>query len=236
MPDKKSNSFLYGLTTGIAITALLGFLATTIASSLKTEKGQAEPTQVADTNNNVAQDDEPAEPTPLKVDFEIKDSDHIRGDKNAPLTIVEYSDFQCSYCAKFHTTLNKALEEYKGKIKVIYRHFPLDFHPFAEKAAEASECASDQNKFWEYADEIYKNQASFSEDYFKKAAKDIKLDTNKFNTCLASGKYKDKVAADTEEGANYGISGTPGSFLNGEELGGAIPYEQLKAEIDDLLK
>jgi protein-disulfide isomerase len=234
MPDKKSHGFLFGLTTGIAITALLGFLATTIASSFKTEKSQAEPSQVANSNNNTIKDDEPVKPA--KVDFEIKDTDHIRGDKNAAITIMEYSDFQCSYCAKFNTTLNKALEEYKGKIKVIYRHFPLDFHPYAEKAAQASECANDQNKFWEYADEIYKNQASFSDDYFKKAAKDIKLDTNKFNKCLDSEKYKDKVAADAEEGAGYGVSGTPGSFLNGEELGGAIPYEQLKAEIDKLLK
>ena len=238
MSDKKSNSFLFGLTTGIAIVSLLGFLATIITSSLKVGQNQAEPSRAVDindnTNNNVIANDEPTKLA--KIDFEIKETDHIRGDKNAAITIMEYSDFQCSYCAKFNTTLNKALEEYKGKIKVVYRHFPLDFHPFAEIAAKASECANDQNKFWEYADEIYKNQASFSDDYFKKAAKDIKLDANKFNTCLTSGKYKDKVAADLEEGANYGVTGTPGSFLNGEELGGAVPYEQLKAEIEKLLK
>ena len=127
--------------------------------------------------------------------------------------------------------------EYGDRIQYIYRVFPLtDVRPESQLVAEAAMCAYHQGKFWEYADEIYKNQASFSDDYFEKAAKDIKLDANKFNTCLTSGKYKDKVAADLEEGANYGVTGTPGSFLNGEELGGAVPYEQLKAEIDKLLK
>lgn len=234
MSDKKSNSFLFGLTTGIAITALLGFLATTIATSLKTDNTQAgSNNDVADSNNNVIPDNNP--PEPLKVDFEIQKDDHVRGDKNAPLTIVEYSDFQCPYCSKFHDTLSRVMKEYDGKIKWVYRHFPLDFHDYAETAAQASECAADQNKFWEYADEIYENQASFSEDYFPKAAKSVGLDINKFNICLDSEKYKEKVQADLDEGSSYGVSGTPGSFLNGEELGGAVPYESLKAEIDKLL-
>ncbi len=235
MPEKKSNSFLFGLTTGVAIVALLGFLATTIASSLKIGKSQAQPAQVADTNNN--NDSVPTNPTPTaKIDFEIKDTDHIRGNKNAPITILEYSDFQCPYCARFHETLTQVMKNYDGKVKWVFRQFPLsELHPFAETAAEASECANDQNKFWEYTDELYANQSSFSADYFKKAAKNIGLNTSKFNTCLDSGKYKDKVAADYAEGDGYGVSGTPGSFLNGEELGGAVPYESLKAKIDKLL-
>lgn len=234
MSDKKPKSFLFGLVTGIAITALLGFLATTIATSLKTENTQAEPAPTAGLNDGTNGNNNPSKPT--KINFTIKDSDHLRGNKKAPITIVEYSDFQCPYCAKFHETLNKVMKNYDGKVKWVYRHFPLTkLHPHAVAAAQASECASEQGKFWEYADELYANQASINKDYLKKAAEDIGLNTNKFNTCIDSGKYKDKVQADLKAGENYGVSGTPGSFLNGEELGGAAPYEKLKAKIDNLL-
>ena len=234
MTDKKSNSFLFGLTTGIAITALLGFLAVTIATSLRTESSQAEPAPEVAINDN---DPTPTAPTPsAKVDIEIKDTDHIRGDKNAPVTIVEYSDFQCPYCAKFHKTLNQVMKNYKGEVNWVYRHFPLDFHEYARSAAEASECAADQNKFWEYNDALFKNQADIDEEIFAKLAKDLKLDVGKFNKCLDSGKYTDKVESDYQSGVDIEVAGTPGAFINGTRLKGAVPYAELEGEIEELLK
>ena len=234
MTDKKSNSFLYGLTTGIAITALLGFLATTIATSLRTESSQAEPTPEVALKDN---DPIPTAPTPsAKVDIEINDTDHVKGDKKAPITIVEYSDFQCPYCSKFHDTLNKVMKNYDGKVNWVYRHFPLDFHDFARDAAEASECAADQNKFWEYNDALFKNQKDIDEEIFAKLAKDLGLNVDKFNECVTSGKYADKVETDYQSGVDIEVAGTPGAFINGTRLKGAVPYAELESEIDALLK
>jgi len=234
MTDKKSNSFLFGLTTGVAIVALLGFLATTIASSLDIGQSQAEPAPKVAIEDN---DPIPTAPTPsAKVDIEVKDTDHVKGYKDAPITIVEYSDFQCPYCSKFHDTLNKVMKNYNGKVNWVYRHFPLDFHEYAVVAAEASECAADQNKFWEYNDALFKNQADIDEEIFAKLAKDLKLDVSKFNKCMTSGKYADKVEADYQSGVDIEVAGTPGAFINGTRLKGAVPYAELEGEIEDLLK
>lgn len=234
--NKKSHNFLFGLVTGIAAMALVGLLTIIISSPFNIGEGNAKPNQVVDTE---FKDPSPTIPTPkapaAKVDIEIKDDDHIRGYKNAPITIVEYSDFQCPYCSKFHTTMNKVIKDYPNKVRWVYKHFPLDFHPYAIKAAEASECAADQNKFWEYNDALFTEQADIDNDIFGKIAKDLGLNTNKFNECLDSGKYTDKVEADYQSGVEIGVSGTPGSFINGNSLGGALPYEDLKLEIEELL-
>jgi protein-disulfide isomerase len=133
--------------------------------------------------------------------------------------------------------LNKILSDYKGKVRLVYKHFPLGFHPNAQKAAEASECADEQGKFWEYHDKLFENQANgLSIDKFKQWAKDLGLDTNKFNDCLDSGKYAQKVQADYQEGAQKGVDGTPATFINGKLITGALPYESFKQRIDGLLK
>lgn len=235
--NKEKTNFILGLTTGLAIVAVIGLIIMSVAYVKKDGSGSADKGgtgQVAE--DNVVNNNRPTAPTPTptpsKVSIKAKDDDHIRGNKNAKVTIIEYSDFQCPYCSRFHTTLEQALEKYPNDVRWIYRHFPLDsIHPYARKAAEASECAGDQNKFWEYADGLYENQKSINPAYLSTLAKELKLNTSSFETCLSSGKYANKVSTDLKEGQSYGITGTPGGFLNGQKLRGAIPFTQLEQMI-----
>ena len=148
------------------------------------------------------------------------------------VTIVEYSDFQCPFCARAFPTIKEVLSTYGDKVELVYKHFPLAFHPEAQKSAEASECAKDQGKFWEYHDKIFENQASLSTANYKKWAADLGLDTSKFNTCLDSGEKAALVQSDFKEGQGKGVSGTPTFFINGEQLVGAQPLSKFKEVID----
>lgn len=169
--------------------------------------------------------------------FEISQDNHVRGSFNAPVTLVEFSDFECPFCEKIFPTLNKLLSDYQGKVRLVYKYFPLSFHPNAQKAAEAAECASEQGKFWEYHDKLFANQSSgFSVDKFKQWAKDLNLNVTQFNDCLDSGKYAQKIQADFQEGVQKGVNGTPATFVNGQLVSGAQPYENFKQIIDNLLK
>ncbi|MBI5071457.1 thioredoxin domain-containing protein [Candidatus Falkowbacteria bacterium] len=169
-------------------------------------------------------------------DFSITKNDHVRGNFDAPITLVEYSDFECPYCGKHFPTLNKILNDYKGQVRLVYKHFPLSFHQNSEKAAEASECASEQGKFWEYHDKLFENQSGgYSIANFKQWANDLNLDTSKFNDCLDSGKFASKVQADLADGQNRGVGGTPATFVNGQLVSGAVPYESFKNVIDQIL-
>ncbi len=170
------------------------------------------------------------------VDVSASAEDRSRGNLDAQVTIIEFSDLQCSYCARFHGTMKQVMENYPTQVRWVYKHFPLDsIHPYARKAAEASECSGDQGKFWEYTDSLYENQSKISPDYLVELAQEIGLETTQFEECLDSGKYADKVDADYQEGRGLGVSGTPGSFINGQVLGGAVPYESLASMIDELL-
>ena len=162
--------------------------------------------------------------------------EHIRGNAKAPVTLVEYSDFECPYCARHYPILKQILEEYGDKVKLIYKHFPLSFHPNAQKAAEASECAAEKGKFWEMHDKIFDNQQALSLQSLKQWADEIGLNSSDFNTCLDSGKYFDKVQKDAAEGAKLGVQGTPATFVNGQMVEGSVPIETLKATIDGFLK
>lgn len=171
------------------------------------------------------------------VDFDITQENHVRGDFSAPITLVEFSDFECPFCEKHVPTLERILEEYAGSVRLVYRHFPLkSIHPSAQKAAEASECASEQGKFWEYHDLLFDNQKSgFSVEKFKQWAVQLGLNASQFDNCLDSSKYAGKVDADASEGASKRVNGTPATFINGELVSGAVPYEDFKKKIDALL-
>ena len=178
----------------------------------------------------------PAAPAPAaKQTFNITQSDHVRGDFNAPITLVEFSDFECPFCERHYPTMNQIISNYQGRVRLVYKHFPLSFHPNAQKAAESSECASEQGKFWEYHDKLFTNQSNgYSTDKFKQWAVELKLNTKKFNDCLDSGKYASKVQADAQEGAQKGVNGTPATFVSGQLVSGAVPYESFKQIIDSL--
>ncbi len=166
----------------------------------------------------------------------VSSDDHIRGDKDAPVTIVEFSDFQCPFCKRFHPTVKQVLGEYSKEVRWVYKHFPLDsIHPQARPAAEASECAAEQDKFWEFTDGLFENQSRLGGSLYKELAQDIGLNVNKFESCLSSGKYKDKVEADLQEGIKLGVNGTPGGFVNGEQIAGAVSYGTLKTMVEQAL-
>ena len=178
----------------------------------------------------------PTEPDRVTVSL---DDDPVIGDKNAPVTIVEFSDFQCPFCARFFTqTLPELEKEYisTGKVKLVYRDFPLNsIHPEAQKAAEAAECADEQGKWKGMHDKIFQNQQTLSVSSYKQWAKDLGLNAEQFNTCLDSSKYKDEIAKDLSDGTSYGVRGTPSFFVNGVILRGAQPFSSFKTLIDQEL-
>jgi protein-disulfide isomerase len=175
--------------------------------------------------------------------------DHIYGDPKAPVSLIEYSDFECPFCKRFHRTAKQIVKTYNDKVNWVYRHFPLSFHnPGAQKQAEASECARElggNDGFWKYADAIYERTQSngngFPLTQLVPLAKELGLDEKKFAQCYESGKYEARVKEDFEEGQKIGINGTPASILLHNQTGevvlksGALPPEAFKADIERLL-
>jgi len=194
----------------------------------------------AATSNGTANNPTPTAgttPTNIKVNLEGAQS---TGPENAEVTIIEWSDFQCPFCSRFALETEPQINTNyvdTGKAKFVYKNFPLDsIHPMATPAALAAECAAEQGKFWEYHDIVYNSNAALSTENLKKWAADLSLDTTKFNSCLDSQKYLDKVKADLQEGLTAGIRGTPG-FLIGKEgnyglVSGACPFASFQTAID----
>ncbi|MBU2545136.1 DsbA family protein [Patescibacteria group bacterium] len=171
-----------------------------------------------------------------KIDIAVTDKDHIRGNPNASITIVEFSDFECPFCARFHPTVEEILNNYPDDVRWVYKHFPLDsIHREARPSAEASECAGEQGKFWEFADGLFENQTRLGKDLYGELAQEIGLNMDQFGECISSRKYKDKVESDLQEGIKLGVTGTPGNFINGEPVFGAVPYAQLEEVIKKIL-
>lgn len=175
--------------------------------------------------------------------------DHVYGHPRAPVSLIEYSDFECPFCKRFHATAKEIVKTYGDKINWVYRHFPLSFHnPGAQKQAEASECANElggNEAFWKYADAIYErtksNGQGFPLSQIVPLAKEIGLDEKKFAQCYESGKHEARVKEDFDEGQKIGINGTPANILLHNESGevvfksGALPLEAFKPDIDKLL-
>lgn len=165
----------------------------------------------------------------------------VRGSPNAPVKIVEFSDFQCPFCSVFYLqTLPQLAQNYinMGKVQFVYKAFPLSFHPFGQKAAEASKAAEEQGKFWEYHDILFQKQDEWSAtgiDKLKEYAKDLGLDTAQFNAELDSGKYATDVQKEFREGQTAGVGGTPTFFVNGIKLVGAQPYSAFQQIIEQEL-
>ncbi len=158
------------------------------------------------------------------------------GPGNAPVTIVEFSDFQCPYCANLSATLHQVLEKYGGKVRLVFRNFPLSqIHPHAEKAAEAGLCAADQGQFWEMHDLMFRTQGQLKEEDLRSKAAQLKLNAEAFNSCLASGKQAGRVKQDLVSGYKLGVSSTPALFINGRFVSGAVPFEDLAKIIDEEL-
>ncbi len=167
---------------------------------------------------------------PPKKDVEAKGP--AKGPADAPITIVEFSDFQCPYCIQAEKTVEDVLAASPGKIKLVYRDFPLPMHPLAPKAAEASHCAEGQGKYWEMHDKMFAAQGKLEVADLKKYARDVGLDGDKFDKCLDGGEMAKVVNEHHQAGEKVGVNGTPAFFVNGRFLNGAQPLDEFKSLID----
>ena len=183
-----------------------------------------------------------APPAPTKVDVKVTDQDPFLGDPNAKLTVVEFSDFQCPFCGRFFKDVGPQLKkDYidTGKVKFVYKHLAF-LGKESTDAANASECAKEQNKFWQYHDTLFnsqdgENRGTFSTDNLKKFAVDLGLNTAKFNACLDSQKYNARVQADIAEAGRLGFNSTPSTAVGDVPVIGAQPYSAFKTIIDQKL-
>lgn len=181
-------------------------------------------------------------PTPTIMDFVLTDVRHFKGSPDAPVTIVEFSDFTCPYCGSFSAeTLPKIQETYidTGKVRFTYKHFAI-LGPASIRTAEASECAAEQDKFWEYHDQLFAEQASVrglsNDDPLTDLADRLGLDISAFAECLASGRYSDQIQRESQAVASMGVRGTPGFLVNGVFISGAQPFEAFQQIIEEQLQ
>lgn len=166
-----------------------------------------------------------------RMDVSI-DDDPIRGNKDAKVTIVQFADFQCPYCGKANDTVQQVMKDYDGKVRMVFRDFPLGFHDRAIPAAVAVNCANEQGKYWEMFDQVMPNQRSLDDESLSKFASNAKLDMAKWNACRNDPSKAEEVAHDQSDGQALGVTGTPAFFINGIMLSGAQPYDQFKSIID----
>ncbi|MFA6307161.1 MAG: thioredoxin domain-containing protein [Patescibacteria group bacterium] len=161
----------------------------------------------------------------------IDATDHIFGEAKASAQIIIYSNFECPFCAEFSQTIKKVEENFKDKVAIAYRHYPLPGYPEAEKAAEAAECAAEQGKFWQMHDKLFADNTAgrMSIEQFKIDAADLGLNQEQFNQCLDGGKYENKIGEQAAEGAGAGVTGTPTFFVNDYIYPGAYPFEDFIA-------
>ena len=180
-----------------------------------------------------------AEKIEEKINIELSENELSIGDLNAPVTVVEWSDFQCPYCKKFYEdTIKEIKTNYvdTGKVRFVYKHFPLSFHESAELSAMAVECANEQGVWYEYHEAIFENQeGNYDESDLIKWSQGIVADQNEFRSCLNSNRYSEKIKNDMNYGQSIGVQGTPGSVVNGIKIDGAQPYAVVASIIESEL-
>ena len=243
-------SFLIGLGTGLAVMFMIGFFIL-LGILLKGNNLNATTGKTAPTQANVAP--QPTAPAPqpsqgrVGAMAPITDQDWIRGNRNAKISVVEYSDLECPFCKRVHPTMQQIIAAYGDQVNWVYRHFPLtSIHPKASKEAEATECAGElagNDGFWQYVDRLFEvtpSNNNLDPAELPKIAGDIGLDKAKFEECLNSGKYAKKVQDHSQDAVAAGGTGTPYSIIvAGDQkipVSGAVPFEQFKAVIDQLLQ
>jgi protein-disulfide isomerase len=233
----------FGLILISIIFFVVGFFAGSIWTENQIMRSGNKPTQQAD-----KAEIQPEAPTKkadnLKNTPKVTESDHLRGSENPQIYLVEYSDYECTFCSRFHPTMEAILEEYGDKIAWVYRHYPLAFHPYAQVSAETAECIAKEagnDAFWNYTDAIFAENAKLggklSEEAVATAVTASGADTSKVKKCVDDGEMTAVVKEQMENGAKAGISGTPGTILitaDGEYelISGALPLEQVKQVVD----
>jgi protein-disulfide isomerase len=198
------------------------------------QESEAEPAQTADSESAA---EGGAQPTPEFRRYDVPiDDDPVLGSEDAEITLIEFSDYECPFCRKWHMEVfGRIREDYPDQVRFVFRDFPLtSLHPNAVPAAEAANCANEQDAFWEFNEKLF-NGEILSEDIYKQYAQELELDTDAFEECISDGRYNDEVMADYQYASTLGVQSTPTFFLNGIPLVGAQPYEVFKEVIDQEL-
>lgn len=241
VPEKKQSKF-----EDLSIPLAIVFAGILVAGAIifSDSKNVAQPTDGANIAGRQEQGDDTVT-APLSV-LTLSKEDHVFGNPNADVIVIEYSDTECPFCKRFHTTMTQLMENYgkSGSVAWVYRHSPLDqLHPKARKEAEALECANElggNDVFWKYANKIFEitpGNNGLDASQLPAIAGELGLDTGKFNACLSSGKYASRVQKDFESGIAAGVKGTPYTIVYNRKTGkqmpinGALPYEQVKTII-----
>lgn len=242
-------TFVVGLLTGVAVVSLAGFVL--VGSYLFSGKSPVtSPNSLAqgDPNTQVPNPNQPSQP-PAKVDIALKSSDYVRGSAEAPVTIFEYSDLECPFCKRFHPAMQQLMNEYAGRVRWVYRHYPLDItcnsfmanqlHPNACQASAAAECVgklAGGEKFWNFIDALLSDEAAPDRAKVIAVAKSLGVSESALTSCMTTSEITSKVQTDIQEGSSYGVQGTPTSFVNGTPVEGAVSYEQLKSVVEQALQ
>ena len=239
-PSQSSNSFVIPISIILAGVLIAGAILASGGGALS-EKRIAQDNVAGDPSNNSMNDGQAINPSDFRLPSK---EDHVRGNPKAPVTIVEYSDFECPFCSRIHPTLERLVAE-SNDVKWVYRHLPLtSIHPRALAASVASECVADlsgNDAFWSFTDTLFENQRALSTELYEATASSLGVDLDKFRKCLDSQKIAQDVRDDMAEAERIGGRGTPFSVVvtaSGElvPLSGALPYETFKAIVDQAVQ
>ncbi len=169
-----------------------------------------------------------------KLIVPVSAKDHIEGPAGAPVTLVEYGDFQCSSCGQAFPIVKKLQKHFGEKLRIVFRNFALEMHPYAEHAAETAEFAAAHNKFWEMHDALFKHQSNLADATLLKLATQLDLSAKQLSKALTTGAYTARVRADFDGGVKSGVTGTPMFYLNGQRYDDSYDYDTLAAAIESL--
>ncbi len=232
--------FIGGIVGGVLVLCTIGFF---ILLGITLKGGSSGSVVYPPTDAPSAGNPSAGQPAPVGKPAAVGSDDHVIG--SGKVTVIEYSDFQCPFCQRFHPTIQKLISEYNGKARFVFRSFPLNsIHPHAQKAAEAAECIASlkgNDAFWKYADLLFQNQDALGDALYADLAVKVGVNKSALQGCLSSGKFTAKVKASESEGEQAGVQGTPATFViaadgSTELIGGALPYEQAKAYIERALQ
>ncbi len=238
------NSFFFGLSSGVAGFFVIGFF---VLLGVYMTGGGGGGGRTVQANKNPSVNPTPTQPANpgagAPVDVQLSEDDWVRGDENAKISIVEFSDYDCPFCSRHHETMKQILDEYPGDVNWVYRHFPLEqLHPFAKKKSEAAECVGSlagADAFWKFTDAIFEGDEGGTDAELAALAAQAGANQSKFQTCLTNGDFTDVVENDTQNALAAGGSGTPYNvIIAGDQtipVNGAVPFEQFKSIIDSLL-
>jgi protein-disulfide isomerase len=221
--------FIVGLGLGFLVRGWVPLPGSTAVSAADAAES-SDPAAVAAQSNPNA----PVE-TPQVVRYDVPvDDDPFLGSEDAPITIIEFSDYECPYCRQWHTEVySKLMDTYGDQIRFVYRDFPLEsIHPNARAAAEAADCANELGVFWDYHDKLFSDELGLSPEAYQEYASQLGLDTGKFQECIDSGRYQQEVQSDFDFAANLGVRSTPTFFINGIAVVGAQPFEIFQQVIE----